>query len=56
MGQGPKDEVAAELPVIPLGVRVEVPATEHRIDPALLDANAVRVVKTLKDAGHEAFD
>jgi poly(A) polymerase len=54
MGKG---EASAEpaVPVIPLGVRVEVPAAEHRIDPTLLDANAVRVVKTLKDAGHEAY-
>jgi poly(A) polymerase len=42
-------------PAIPLGRRVEVPAAEHGIDPALLDANAVRVVRTLKDAGHEAY-
>jgi poly(A) polymerase len=31
------------------------PADEHRIDPKLLDDNAVRVVRTLKDAGHEAY-
>ena len=42
-------------PTIPLGERAEVPASEHRIDPTLLDANAVRVVKTLKDAGYEAY-
>ncbi len=42
-------------PAIPLGVRREFGADEHRIDAALLDANAVRVVKTLKDAGHEAY-
>jgi poly(A) polymerase len=41
-------------PAIPLGVRRELGPGEHRIDAALLDANAVRVVKTLKDAGHEA--
>jgi poly(A) polymerase len=41
--------------VIPLGTRVEVPASEHGIDAGLLDANAVRVVRTLKDAGHEAY-
>jgi poly(A) polymerase len=27
----------------------------HRIDPKLLDDNAVRVVRTLKDAGFEAY-
>jgi poly(A) polymerase len=59
-GQGP-DAAAAPtapapaLPVIPLGARVEVPAAEHRIDVKLLDANAVRVVRTLKDAGYEAY-
>jgi poly(A) polymerase len=42
-------------PAIPLGVRRELGPGEHRIDAALLDANAVRVVKTLKDAGHEAY-
>jgi poly(A) polymerase len=55
LGQGPKEDAAPAVPLIPLGVRVEVPATEHRIDAALLDANAVRVVKTLKDAGYEAY-
>ena len=42
-------------PVIPLGARAEIAAAEHRIDPKLLDANAVRVVRTLKDAGYEAY-
>jgi poly(A) polymerase len=46
---------AAVAPVIPMGVRSDIAATEHRIDPTLLDANAVRVVKTLKDAGFEAY-
>ncbi len=46
---------AAAVPAIPLGRRVEVPVQEHRIDPKLLDDNAVRVVRTLKDAGHEAY-
>ncbi len=44
-----------DIPVVPLGARVEVPLAEHGIDPKLLDANAVRVVKTLKDAGYEAY-
>jgi poly(A) polymerase len=57
LGKGPKaeSESVPELPAIPLGVRTEVPATEHRIDPTLLDANAVRVVKTLQDAGYTAY-
>jgi poly(A) polymerase len=53
LGKG--EEAAPEVPTIPLGVRVEVPAAEHGINPELLDANAVRVVKTLKDAGHQAY-
>jgi poly(A) polymerase len=48
-------EAVVVEPVIPVGVRVEVPASEHQIDARLLDANAVRVVRTLKDAGHEAY-
>ncbi|MBX3600845.1 MAG: polynucleotide adenylyltransferase PcnB [Rubrivivax sp.] len=51
----PAADAAAEVPAIPLGQRVEVPAEAHRIDPALLDANAVRVVRTLKEAGYEAY-
>jgi poly(A) polymerase len=47
--------VAPAVPVIPLGARAEIAASEHRIDPKLLDANAVRVVRTLKDAGYEAY-
>ena len=55
LGQPKATPAVPALPVIPLGARVEVPLAEHRIDPALLDANAVRVVKTLKDAGYEAY-
>ena len=44
--------VAAE---IPRGRRVEVPVQDHGLDPKLLDDNAVRVVRTLKDAGFEAY-
>jgi poly(A) polymerase len=46
---------APAAPVIPLGQRVELGPEQHRIDPKLLDANAVRVVRTLKEAGHEAY-
>jgi poly(A) polymerase len=46
---------AAAAPAIPLGERVEVPAADHHIDPRLLDERAVRVVRTLKEAGHEAY-
>ena len=39
----------------PLGQRADIPAAEHGIDAKLLDDNAVRVVRTLKEAGHEAY-
>ncbi len=58
LGQGdaaPAAQATPELPVIPLGARVEVAVADHGINPALLDANAVRVVKTLRDAGFEAY-
>lgn len=38
-----------------LGRRLEVPASEHAIDPQLLDDHAVRVVRTLQEAGFEAY-
>ncbi len=40
---------------VPLGKRVEIGVAEHGIDQSLLDEPAVRVVRTLKDAGHEAY-
>ena len=40
---------------VPLGKRVEVAAAGHGIDPSLLDERAVKVVATLKQAGHEAY-
>ncbi len=40
---------------MPRGKRVEVSAAEHGIDPTLLDDRAVKVVSTLKEAGHEAY-
>jgi poly(A) polymerase len=61
LGKGAPDDgpdappVAPAEPAIPLGQRVEIAASEHRIDPTLLDANAVRVVKALKDAGFQAY-
>ncbi len=39
----------------PLGNRVELAQAEHGIDRALLDANAVKVVQTLKEGGYEAY-
>jgi poly(A) polymerase len=49
----PAADVAVAVPV--LGQRVEIAAAVHGIDPGLLDDHAVRVVRTLKDAGHEAY-
>jgi poly(A) polymerase len=40
---------------IPLGRRTEVPVSEHGIDPSLVDERAVRVVRTLKEGGFEAY-
>jgi poly(A) polymerase len=56
-GDAPQPQVSDEVatPEIVLGSRVEIAVAEHGIDPQLLDANAVRVVKTLKDAGYEAY-
>ena len=52
----PADAPAAPAaPVVPLGSRVEVGVDQHGIDAQLLDANAVRVVKTLKEAGYTAY-
>src|SRR5574343_686145 len=40
---------------IPTGKRVDVPQSEHGIDPDLVDDRARRVVETLQDAGYEAY-
>jgi poly(A) polymerase len=37
------------------GHRVEVPKSEHHIDLARVDDNALRVVRTLAEAGYEAY-
>ncbi len=42
-------------PRIPVGKRVDVPASEHGIDPKLVDERARKVVETLQDAGYEAY-
>jgi poly(A) polymerase len=42
-------------PRIPLGQRMEVPESEHGIDATLLDERAVKVVRTLQEAGFEAY-
>ncbi len=62
LGKGPAAEAGASTaaaapppPRIPTGKRVEVPASEHGIDPKLVDDRAVKVVRTLQQAGHEAY-
>jgi len=50
-----KPAAAAAKKPSPLGQRVEIAADVHRIDPELLDERAVKVVKTLTDAGFEAY-
>ena len=47
--------VAKDPKPVPLGRRVEVTASEHGIDLALVDERAIRVVRTLSEAGHEAY-
>ena len=37
------------------GKRHSVPASQHRIDPSLVDERALQVVQTLQDRGHEAY-
>ena len=46
---------AAEPGKAPRGKRVEVPKSEHGIDPALVDERAAKVVSTLAEAGFEAY-
>jgi poly(A) polymerase len=46
---------AAKAPRIPTGKRVDVPASEHGIDPSLVDERARKVVETLQEAGYEAY-
>ncbi|HSW02979.1 polynucleotide adenylyltransferase PcnB [Aquabacterium sp.] len=58
LGKPAKPTAAAaepDAPRIPLGQRVEVPASEHGIDPSLVDERAVKVVHALKEAGYEAY-
>jgi poly(A) polymerase len=52
---GKSAKVAADNGAAPAGKRVEVPKSDHGIDPSLVDERAVKVVKTLADAGFEAY-
>ena len=51
----PLEPAGSSPQATPLGQRVEITADQHGIDPDLLDDHAVRVVRTLKDAGFEAY-
>jgi poly(A) polymerase len=56
--RAPKADAAptdADTGAAPAGKRVELPESEHHIDPALVDERAVKVVSTLADAGYEAY-
>ena len=53
LGKAPAGDASAEG--IPLGQRVEYGVDQHKIDPKLVAEPAVRVVKTLHDAGYEAY-
>jgi poly(A) polymerase len=53
LGKTPKAPTSASG--TPLGKRVEVAKDEHGIDLTLVDERAIKVVKTLAEAGHEAY-
>ena len=46
---------APPVAAIPTGKRVEVPVSVHGIDPSLVDDRAVKVVRTLQQAGFQAY-
>ncbi|MBC7732313.1 MAG: polynucleotide adenylyltransferase PcnB [Bacteriovorax sp.] len=54
LGKTPK-AAKADTAATPVGKRVEVPKSEHGIDPKLVDERAVKVVSTLANAGFEAY-
>ena len=45
----------AASPSTYFGKRVEIPPAVHGIDPSLVDDRALNVVRTLQDAGYEAY-
>jgi len=55
LGKTPKVAAEIDTGAAPAGKRVEVPKSEHHIDPSLVDERAVKVVSTLADAGYEAY-
>ena len=51
-----KSSAAPSKPgAVPLGKRAAFSAVDHGIDPKLVDERAERVVRTLQEAGHQAF-
>src|SRR6266568_3411681 len=54
LGKTPKAS-AIDHGAAPAGKRVEVPKSEHQIDPKLVDERAAKVVSTLADAGFDAY-
>ena len=52
LGKPAADKRAGKLA---LGKRVDVAASSHGIDPTLVDERAINVVRTLQDAGFEAY-
>ncbi|KQM69078.1 polynucleotide adenylyltransferase PcnB [Xylophilus sp. Leaf220] len=56
LGKKAPASAGAKAPKRPsFGKREEVPASVHNIDPDLVDRRAVEVVRTLKQAGFEAY-
>jgi len=55
LGKGPKATTDKDGGAAPAGRRVEVPKSEHQIDPKLVDERAAKVVSTLAEAGYEAY-
>ena len=54
LGKTPR-AAKADTGAAPAGKRVEVPKSEHGIDPKLVDERAEKVVSTLANAGFEAY-
>ncbi|RZI85939.1 MAG: polynucleotide adenylyltransferase PcnB [Rubrivivax sp.] len=53
--KAPRAAAGGRKPRIPTGKRVDVPASEHGIDPSLVDDRAIKVCTTLQEAGFEAY-
>ena len=55
LGKALKVTINKDSGAAPAGKRVEVPKSEHQIDPSLVDERAIKVVSTLADAGYVAY-